>query len=92
MPSGAKPMLLVAQRISTGSGGDCEIPFFPDDSDVRATEPWPVRCSERWRGIDRPRSRSRNEVGGVLIMSRRTDVARFRPSSMEWKKRQRRFD
>ena len=31
--------LLVAQRMSTGPSGDCETPFFPDDSDVRATEP-----------------------------------------------------
>jgi hypothetical protein len=30
--------LLVAQRISTGSGVDCESPFFLDDSDVSATE------------------------------------------------------
>jgi hypothetical protein len=30
--------LFVAQRMSTGSGGDCETPFFLDDSDVSATE------------------------------------------------------
>ena len=47
MLSGYAERLLVAQRMSTGPSGDCEIPFFPDDSDVRATEPWPVRCSER---------------------------------------------
>ena len=29
--------LMVAQRMSTGSGVDCETPFFLDDSDVRAT-------------------------------------------------------
>ena len=62
--------------MSTGSGGDCEIPFFPDDSDVRATEPWPGSLFRALAGVDRPRrSRSRDEVGGVLIMSRRTDVA-----------------
>jgi hypothetical protein len=33
---------LVAQCISTGPGGDCGTPFFPDDSDVRATEPRPI--------------------------------------------------
>jgi hypothetical protein len=30
--------LLIAQRISTGPGGDCEARFFPDDSDVSATD------------------------------------------------------
>jgi hypothetical protein len=34
--------LLVAQRMSTGPSGDCETPLFPDDSDVRATEPRPI--------------------------------------------------
>jgi hypothetical protein len=79
--------------MSTGSGGDCEIPFFPDDLDVRATEPWPVRGFRALAGVDRPRkSRSRDEVGGVLIMSRELTWPMFRPCSMEWKKRQRRFD
>jgi len=37
--SGYAERLLVAQPMSTGPSGDCETPFFPDDSDVSATEP-----------------------------------------------------
>jgi hypothetical protein len=36
--------------MSTGSGGDCEIPILPDDLDVRATEPWPA-SSALCRGV-----------------------------------------
>ena len=51
MVSWCAERLLVAQRTSTGPSGfsghhrgrlDCETPFFPDDSDVRATEPRPI--------------------------------------------------
>ena len=45
--------LLVAQRMSTGPSGDCEIPFFPDDSHIRATEQ-PISVSE----LDHLRNRS----------------------------------
>jgi hypothetical protein len=45
--------LLLAQRMSTGLSGDCGIPFFPDDSDIWATEQ-PISLSE----LDQPRSRS----------------------------------
>jgi hypothetical protein len=57
---GRAERLLVAQRMSTGSGGDCEISFFPDDSDVRATEPWPIAPFRALAGGDRQRSRSRD--------------------------------
>ena len=50
---GRAERLLAAQRMSTGSGGDCEIPFFPDDSHIRATEQ-PISVSE----LDHLRSRS----------------------------------
>jgi hypothetical protein len=42
MVSGDADMLSVAHRMSTGPDGDYETPFFPDDSDVRATEPRPI--------------------------------------------------
>lgn len=50
--------LLVAQRMSTGPGGDCETPFFPDDSDVGATESRRISLFCALSEVGRPRCRS----------------------------------
>ncbi len=58
MVSGYAEWLFVAQRMSTGRSGDCETPFFPDDSDVSATESRPISLFRALPEVDRPRSRS----------------------------------
>jgi hypothetical protein len=45
----------IAQRISTGSSGDCEAPFFANDSDVWAVRALPIR---RCRALSEVESRS----------------------------------
>lgn len=49
--------LLVAQRMSTGPGGDCETPFFLD-SDVDVTESRPISLFRALSEVDRARCRS----------------------------------
>jgi hypothetical protein len=56
--SGYAKRLLVAQPMSTGPSGDCETPFFPDDSDVSATEPRPISPFRALSEVDRTRCRS----------------------------------
>jgi hypothetical protein len=58
MVSAYAERLLLAQRMFTGSGGDCETPFLLDDSDVSATESRPVSPFLALSEDDRPRCRS----------------------------------
>jgi excisionase family DNA binding protein len=67
--------LLVAQCISTSSSSDCETPFFPDDSDVRAAEFATFAVPGVVSGRPAQVSILNLVVEGVLIMSRRTEVA-----------------
>ena len=45
--AGDADILSFAHRMSTGPDGDCEAPFFPDDSYVSATESRPISLFER---------------------------------------------
>jgi hypothetical protein len=45
-------------HVSTDPSGDCETPFFPDDSDARATGSRAISLFRELSEVDQPRSRS----------------------------------